>query len=136
MTVLSSKRGDFIGCVGDMIDNLELVGYPRRFLGIPDFSEEKRLGMLQSIRTSARHSIGDRGSTKTNRRDVFFSMPYSSQAKSLCISKLFRSSLGSFPELDNLDINLRVAWSTQMNSMRKLYRLNWPRVQSQSMGYG
>ena len=135
ITVLSSKREDFVDCVEDMIDNLALVGYPRRFLSIPEFSEEKRLNMLQSIRANTHRCIGGRGNTKTNRRDVFFSMPFSSQAKSLQISKLFRSSFSTCPDLDNLGINLRVAWSTKMNSMRRLYRLNWPRC-AQSMGIG
>ena len=49
------------------------------------------------------------------------SLPFTAQLESLGVARVFRVLLGSI-----IAIELKLGWSVKVNSMRRLYRLNWP----------
>jgi hypothetical protein len=56
-----------------------------------------------------------------DRKAVFLALPFSTQASNLKIVAAFRSSVSVI-----IPIDLRLGWTIKPNTMRKLYRLNWP----------
>ena len=133
--LLCSRECAFIGCIDKLIGFLNTSGYPDRCFAPVQFSESRRLAffekMLRREPMSADSNSGTLPSNKCRRHNVFFTLPYSSQAHNLRVAGIFRQSVGNI-----IPITLLNGWSVKPNSMRRLYRLNWPRVQSQSMGSG
>lgn len=54
-------------------------------------------------------------------RAMFLSLPYSSQAKHLRVCSIFRQTASL-----KHNIEVLIGWSVKLNTMRRLYRLNWP----------
>ena len=117
-----SRAAAFDVCISRIIDFLFDCGYPRR--AAPTFDATKRARIL--------HRLADRGGAAQTRdvnqsfgnictSNVYFVLPYSSQALKLKIRDSFKCHVGSI-----IPIELRIAWTVKPNAMRKLYRLNWP----------
>ena len=54
---------------------------------------------------------------------MIMSLPFSSQAKQLRISSIFRQTVSS-----KHNIQIMMGWSVKLNTMRRLYGLNWTHV--------
>ena len=127
----------FESCIDSIMEYLVSAGYPSRLLSVPAFSALNSPSVIAGIRDrQCRSGTAAKASTNRCRDAVYIVVPFSSQAKSLNISRMFSSCLSSSSLLDNLNIKLRVAWGTKLNSMRRLYRFNWPVAGAQSMGIG
>ena len=49
------------------------------------------------------------------------SLPFNAQLDTLGVAKVFKLVFGSI-----IPIDIKLGWSVKRNSMRRLYRLNWP----------
>ena len=116
--VCSSESGEYDSSTSDIIRYLADCGYPT--FAVPKFDDQHRQSILAKLRLRLRSepqgNNGDRGFDDK----VFIVMPFSPCVKYLRIRSSFRKHL-SFTNLE-----LTLAWTVKPNSMRLLYRLNWP----------
>lgn len=117
--ILCSKQNKFHGCIKDILRFLGVSGYPQRCFVLPSFDLGRRDVLLNKI-TSRKSEDVDRVTAK-RRHEITLALPYTSQLASIKVASLFRSSLGLL-----LPIHIKLGWSVKINSMRSLYRLNWP----------
>ena len=122
--ILCSRASAYHACVADIIGYLEDSGYPRFLLRCPEYSACSRSQFLH----------GGTSKDRPSRKLLYLALPYTDSAKALKINRMFVSSIAS-ASLCYLNMSLRVAWSSKLNSMRRLYGLNWGQNAS-SMGIG
>jgi len=127
---LCSKKCHFDVCVSKILQFLDGAGYPARCFPSVGYLGPKRDLLLSQIHN---RKPKDKNSayrvTAEKRQNVVLSVPFSPQLDQLGLRNLFRASVGSI-----IPIDLRLGWSVKVNSMRRLYRFNWPSVLS--MGFG
>lgn len=85
---------------------------------MPKFNASKRLNMLALL---ASRNVVDNRFRAERERAMFLSLPYSSQAKHLRVCSIFRQTASL-----KHNIEVLIGWSVKLNTMRRLYRLNWP----------
>ena len=128
--MLCSKQIHFDSCITQILLFLEDAGYSARCFPVVSFSSSRRSSYLSKIASRKRKDRDDRFRVTADRRSrVVLSVPFSTQLNQLGLCNLFRASVGSI-----IPIDLRLGWSVKINSMRRLYRLNWPSVRSMGIG--
>ena len=121
-----SKNNTYLTCMLDVVGYLSERGYPH--FAIPHFDGIKRRAMLDQYASNVfrnRYVKYDDMPCESRHPDrnmqVFFVLPYSTNAKHLQISKKYQQHVrGCVP------IDIVLAWSTKPNTSRQLYTLNWP----------
>ena len=104
--------------MSDIAGYLSKCGYP--IFKVPVFDDQIRQTILAKLRSRSRIKVtGPRAFDQK----VFFVMPFSPGVKQLRIKSSFRKHL-CFTGLE-----LTLAWTVKPNSLRLLYRLNWPSEQ-------
>ena len=114
--VCSSESVGYDSSISDITRYLADCGYPT--LVGPEFDEQHRQNILAKLRLRSKPQ-GQNGKRGFDDK-VFIVMPFSPCVKHLGIQSCFRKHL-SFTNLE-----LTLAWTVKPNSMRLLYRLNWP----------
>ena len=125
--MLCSKASVFNSCIDSLLEFLEGSGYPRRCFSSVEFAPDLRAGFLDKMRN--RVSSKENQITAKHRRSVFLSLPFNDQLSNIGIPSLFRCTVGCIIPLDII-----MGWSVKVNTMRRLYRLNWPGVRSMGNG--
>ena len=127
--LLCAKQQYFQECIQQILGFLSSAGYPEYLFKVPLFCSETRALALKKLEQRKPKDHGYIVTAKL-RNNVVMSLPFNVQLESIGIAKVFRSTLGSI-----VPVELKLGWSVKINSMRRLYRLNWPCV-PQSMGNG
>jgi hypothetical protein len=117
--MLCSKTSLFSECINSLLDFLGDAGYPSRCFSLPRFSQSFRESCLDKLH--CRDSSKDYGVSAKQRRTLFLSLPFNAQLADIGISSIFKSCFGCL-----VPLNLILGWTVKMNTMRRLYRLNWP----------
>ena len=128
--MLCSKQTQFDFCIHQILLFLHDSGYPARCFSAVSFSSSRRALMLSKI-ANRKQKVRDDSFrvTAAKRSRVVLSVPFSTQLNQLGLRSLFRASVGFI-----IPIELKLGWSVKINSMRRLYRLNWPSVRSMGTG--
>ena len=110
------------------------AGYPS--LRPPSFQPYRRYALLlnlclqrqnmkvkrvASVASGAWVSAACRAGSRTN---IFFVLPYNAVTRTLRVARLWESSLAS--ACCDLPLVMRLAWTVERNSQRRMYTLNWP----------
>ena len=114
----------FHACTDSLVTYLVDAGYPPA-VGV-QFSAERRnlaLGSSRERPFGVEFAPSVSSHRSTSRHDVYLVLPYNVQMSQLKLCSLFRSHVSCV-----IPLELRLAWTIQPNAMRKLYRLNWPRL--------
>ena len=127
--ILCAKQNCFDECIVQILGFLSHAGYPEHLFSVPRFCVESRASALTKLEQRKPRSCEFVVTAKL-RKNVVMSLPFNAQLESLGVARVFRALLGSI-----IPIELKLGWSVKVNSMRRLYRLNWPCVR-QSMGIG
>ena len=127
--LLCAKQQYFQECIQQILGFLSSAGYPEYLFKVPLFCSETRALAFKKLEQRKPKDHGYIVTAKL-RNNVVMSLPFNVQLESIGIAKVFRSTLGSI-----VPVELKLGWSVKINSMRRLYRLNWPCV-PQSMGNG
>ena len=121
--MLCSRVCYFDACISRLINFLKERGYPSLHPRITFDESRRRAALAKHARPAGKSGNASSEPSLKNRSTVYFVLPYSDQAKHICVGKHFRSAFSNC-----VPINLVVAWSVKINSMRKLYRMNWPHI--------
>jgi hypothetical protein len=118
---LCAKQTQFDSCIFQVVGFLSSAGYPSSLFRLPSFSSSRRLEALKKLEGRKPKRSGDFEVTAKLRKSVIMSLPFNAQLDTLGVPKVFKLMFGSI-----IPIDIKLGWSVKRNSMRRLYRLNWP----------
>ena len=119
--LLSGTEEAYNKAIVDLFGFLEDAGYSARCFSKVSYDPAWRARALLKLANRNPDLSSNSGTSSQDRKAVFLALPFSTQASNLKIVAAFRSSVSVI-----IPIDLRLGWTIKPNTMRKLYRLNWP----------
>ena len=117
--LLSGMEGAYNNAIVDLLGFLENAGCPARCFNKVSYDPAWRARALLKLANRNPDLSSNSEVSLENRKALFLSSPFSTQASNLKIVAACRSSVSPV-----IPINLRLGWIIKPNTMRKLYKLN------------